>query len=97
MRTPAWCRRNAAGTGPACEQLIGELLADNALYRLRAAQGVIGLAARRGSHRGTGGIDQEAVRSEQVNDAVNKILDALRSNGYEPALRIEDVEVHGTE
>jgi transcriptional regulator with XRE-family HTH domain len=42
-------------------------------------------------------IDQEAVRSEQVNDTVNKILDALRSNGYEPALRIEDVEIHGTE
>ncbi len=41
--------------------------------------------------------DQEAGRSEQVNNAVNKILDALRSNGYEPALRIEDVEVHGTE
>ena len=33
--------------------------------------------------------DQEAVRSEQVNDAVNKIVDALRSNGYKPALRIE--------
>ena len=46
MRTPAWCRRKAAGTGPACEQLIGELLADNALYRLRAAQGVIGLAGK---------------------------------------------------
>ena len=30
--------------GPACEQVIAELLADNALYRLRAAQGVIGLA-----------------------------------------------------
>src|SRR5579864_2615161 len=46
MRTPAWCRAQAAGTGPACEQVIGELLADNALYRLRAAQGVIGLADR---------------------------------------------------
>jgi transposase len=44
MRTPAWCRRQAAGVGPSCEYLIGELLADNALYRLRAAQGVIGLA-----------------------------------------------------
>lgn len=41
--------------------------------------------------------DQEAARSEQVNDEVNKILDALRSNGYQPAMRIEDVEVHGTE
>lgn len=42
-------------------------------------------------------IEQEAARSEQVNDAVRKILDALRSNGYEPALRIEDVEIHGPE
>jgi transposase len=44
MRTPKWCRRQAAGIGPACEQLVGELLSDNALYRLRAAQGIIGLA-----------------------------------------------------
>ena len=46
MRTPAWCRRQAAAIGPACEQVIAELLADNALYRLRSAQGVIGLADR---------------------------------------------------
>jgi transcriptional regulator with XRE-family HTH domain len=39
--------------------------------------------------------DQKAERSEQVNDEINKILDALRSNGYRPTLRIEDVEVHG--
>ena len=44
MRTPAWCRKQAAGIGLACEQVIAELLAENALYRLRAAQGVIGLA-----------------------------------------------------
>ena len=42
-------------------------------------------------------IDQEAAHSEQVNDAVDKILDVLRSNGYEPALRIEDVEIHSPE
>jgi transposase len=44
MRTPAWCRRRAAETGPATAALIGGLLEDNALYRLRAAQGVLGLA-----------------------------------------------------
>jgi transposase len=44
LRTPAWCRKQAAGIGPACEELITALLEDNALYRLRAAQGVIGLA-----------------------------------------------------
>jgi hypothetical protein len=46
MRTPAWCRKQARDIGPACEQLIGELLAGNALYQLRAAQGVIGMADR---------------------------------------------------
>ena len=44
MRTPAWCRKKAAEIGPACEALIGGLLEDNALYRLRAAQGVLHLA-----------------------------------------------------
>ena len=46
MRTPAWCRKQAASIGPACAQVIAELLAENALYRLRAAQGVVGLADR---------------------------------------------------
>lgn len=44
MRTPSWCRKRAAEIGPACTTLIGGLLEDNALYRLRAAQGVLGLA-----------------------------------------------------
>ena len=44
MRTPSWCRRRAAEIGPACTALIGGLLEDNALYRLRAAQGVLHLA-----------------------------------------------------
>jgi len=44
MRTPAWCRRRAAEIGPACTELIAGLLAGNALYRLRAAQGVLALA-----------------------------------------------------
>jgi transcriptional regulator with XRE-family HTH domain len=39
--------------------------------------------------------EQDAARSEQINDEVNKILDVLRSNGYMPTLRIEDVEVDG--
>jgi len=46
MRTPTWCRRRAGEIGPACQAVIGELLAENALFRLRAAQGVLGLADR---------------------------------------------------
>ena len=44
MRTPIWCRQRAAEIGPATVALIDELLEVNALFRLRAAQGVLGLA-----------------------------------------------------
>jgi hypothetical protein len=47
MRTPAWCRKQAGVIGPSCGQVAGELLTENAPGRLRAAQGIIGLADRR--------------------------------------------------
>ena len=49
MRTPQWCRAQAAMVGPACQALVGELLSVNALFRLRQAQGVLrlGQAKRR--------------------------------------------------
>ncbi|MGH3276377.1 MAG: IS21 family transposase, partial [Streptosporangiaceae bacterium] len=43
-RTPAWCRERAGQVGPATAALISELLAGGAPCRLRAAQGVLGLA-----------------------------------------------------
>ena len=46
MRTPTWCRHRAAEIGPATVAVIDGLLAENALFRLRAAQGVLGLADR---------------------------------------------------
>lgn len=39
--------------------------------------------------------DHEEARSEQVSDAVDTIMETLRSHGYKPTLLIEDVEVHG--
>lgn len=44
QRTPSWCRKKAAELGPSVEAVVAELMVDNALYQLRAAQGVIGLA-----------------------------------------------------
>jgi transposase len=44
MRTPTWCRTRAAEIGESCVAVIAELLAVNALFRLRAAQSVLGLA-----------------------------------------------------
>jgi hypothetical protein len=40
-------------------------------------------------------VDADHETAEQLNDEVVKILDALRSNGYEPTLRIEDIEYGG--
>ncbi|MPZ12723.1 MAG: IS21 family transposase, partial [Kiloniellaceae bacterium] len=44
MRTPAWCRKKATEIGKNTTAVIADLLAVHALYRLRAAQGVLGLA-----------------------------------------------------
>lgn len=43
MRTPTWCREVAEQVGPVCCEVIAALLQVNALFRLRAAQGVLGL------------------------------------------------------
>ncbi len=51
MRTPTWCRTRAVEVGPACAELVAALLQVNALFRLRAAQGVLGLADRHGPGR----------------------------------------------
>jgi hypothetical protein len=51
MKTPAWCRNRAGEIGPACARVIGELLEISALYRLRSAQGVLGLADKHSPQR----------------------------------------------
>jgi hypothetical protein len=49
QRTPTWCRTTAAAVGPACTTVIETLMTDNALYRLRAAQGILGLRNKYGT------------------------------------------------
>jgi hypothetical protein len=51
MRTPVWCRTRAAEIGTAAVAVIADLLTENALFRLRAAQGVLGLADKHGPVR----------------------------------------------
>lgn len=50
-QTPQWCREQARAIGAACHALIEQLLADPILVQRRAAQGIIGLAARYGNAR----------------------------------------------
>jgi transposase len=66
MRTPVWCRDRAAEIGPACATLISGLLEVNALFRLRAAQGVLGLADKRGI--GPARLEAACAKALQVGD-----------------------------
>jgi len=50
-RNPAWCRTKATGLGPHVAELIGGLLAVQALHRLRSAQGILRLADAHGAQR----------------------------------------------
>ena len=51
MRTPSWCRHRAAECGPAVARLVEGLLGEQALHRLRSAQGIIRLADTYGGER----------------------------------------------
>src|SRR5712692_10532451 len=84
MRTPAWCRRQAAAIGPACAQVIEELMAENALYRLRAAQGVIGLAEKHDGAR----LEAACARAIEAGDPSYKTIRGILAAGTEtqPAL-----------
>lgn len=51
MRDPQWCLKQAEATGPCCHRFVQRLLGNRVLDRLRAAQGVVGLAKRYGDAR----------------------------------------------
>jgi hypothetical protein len=79
MHTPTWCRTQAAGIGPACEQVIGELLSGNALYQLRAAQGVIGLAERHDPAR----LEAACARAITAGDPAYRTVKGILAAGAE--------------
>ncbi len=51
MRDPQWCLAQARTIGPSCQALVEALFAHRVLDNLRAAQGVIRLAAKFGASR----------------------------------------------
>ena len=85
MRTPTWCRQRATEIGPACTQVIAELLEVNALFRLRAAQGVLGLADRHGAAR----LEAACARAVEVGDPSYRTIKGILAAGTEhrPAAR----------
>lgn len=81
MRTPAWCRTQAAMVGPACDALVGELLAVNALFRLRQAQGVL----RLGQRHGDGRLEAACRRALDVGDPSYRTVKGILAAGTETA------------
>jgi hypothetical protein len=79
MRGPAWCRKKATEIGPACAELIAGLLAENALYRLRAAQGVLGLADKHNTAR----LEAACVKAIAVGDPTHKTVKGILVAGTE--------------
>ena len=79
MRTPTWCRRRAAEVGPACAGVIGELLAENALFRLRAAQGVLGL----GDKHTPGRLEAACAKATTAGDPSYRTIKGILAAGTE--------------
>lgn len=79
MRTPTWCRTKAAEIGPACQRVIGELLTENALYRLRSAQGVLGLADKHQPAR----LEAACAKALAVGDPSYKTIKGILIAGTE--------------
>jgi hypothetical protein len=85
LRTPTWCRRRAAEIGPAATAVIGELLAENALFRLRAAQGVLGLADKHNPDR----LEAACAKATTAGDPSYRTIKGILAAGTEttPAAR----------
>jgi hypothetical protein len=85
MRTPTWCREKAAGIGPSTTAVIAELLEVNALFRLRAAQGVLGLADKHGPAR----LEAACTLAISVGDPSYRTIKGILAAGTEqqPAAR----------
>jgi hypothetical protein len=79
MRTPTWCRTRAAEIGPNCTAVVGELLVVNALFRLRAAQGVHGLADKHGPAR----LEAACAKARAVGDPSYRTIRGILAAGLE--------------
>ena len=79
MRTPTWCRRRAGEIGPGCAAVITALLEVGALYRLRSAQGVLGLADKYGAAR----LEAACGKATAVGDPSYRTIKGILAAGVE--------------
>jgi transposase len=79
LRTPTWCRTQATMVGPACVQVVDDLLAVNALFRLRQAQGVLRLGMRCGDDR----LEAACAKALQAGDPSYRTVKGILAAGTE--------------
>ena len=79
MHTPAWCRRKAAELGVSVAEVVAVIMEVNALYRLRQAQGVVGLADKHGAER----LEAACRRAIDVGDPSYKTVKGILAAGTE--------------
>ena len=79
MRTPTWCQQVAEQVGPACCEVVATLLEVNALFRLRAAQGVLGLRDKHAPTR----LEAACVKAIVVGDPSYRTIRGILIAGTE--------------
>ena len=79
MKGPTWCRQRAEEIGEATVAVVAELLSENALFRLRAAQGVLGLADRHGESR----LELACTKAIAVGDPSYRTIKGILAAGLE--------------
>jgi transposase len=79
MRTPTWCRAQADQIGPHAVAVIADLLAVNALFRLRAAQGVLRLTDKYGAPR----LEAACGKALRVGDPSYRTIKGILAAGVE--------------
>jgi transposase len=79
MKTPTWCRNRATQIGAACHAVIDTMLEVGALFRLRSAQGVLGLADKHGPAR----LDAACAKAITAGDPSYRTIKGILAAGTE--------------
>lgn len=79
LRTVTWCRTQAEQIGPAAVAIVAELSEINAIHRLRAIQGIIGLRDRYGDQR----LNAACARALEVGDPRYRTVKGILVAGTE--------------
>lgn len=78
MRTPAWCRKQAADCGPSVASVINDLLTVNVLHHLRSAQGILRLAERHSPER----VDAACELALSAGDPTYRTIKGILDSGF---------------